>query len=317
VDREQEHLCELGRRLRALGYRFITPTPETHRRVVGRVGASSGNPLTDCFGWSQACERGALSGDLVGLLDAAGIAERDADGRIRSSVRFSSLENLLLAHSAYPTATAGSVFFGPDTYRFGRALLALARANPAFAPRTVFDIGAGTGAGGLLAAWLFRDVTRVVLSDVNPAALRLAEVNAALNNVPCAECVESDVLRSVDGDADLIISNPPYLVDPEHRQYRHGGGSWGCELSMRIVEESLDRLSPTGTLLLYTGAPVVGGIDMFLEAVRPLLERRTQRYRYEEIDPDVFGEELEHPPYDRADRIATVALTVTAEETKQ
>jgi hypothetical protein len=31
---------------------------------------------------------------------------------------------------------------------------------------------------------------------------------------------------------------------------------------------------------------------------------------YEEIDPDVFGEELEHPPYDRADRIAVVAVTI-------
>ena len=34
----------------------------------------------------------------------------------------------------------------------------------------------------------------------------------------------------------------------------------------------------------------------------------------EEIDPDVFGEELEHPPYDRADRIAAVAITVDHEE---
>jgi hypothetical protein len=34
------------------------------------------------------------------------------------------------------------------------------------------------------------------------------------------------------------------------------------------------------------------------------------RFSYEEIDPDVFGEELEHPPYDRVDRIAVVVATI-------
>jgi hypothetical protein len=36
------------------------------------------------------------------------------------------------------------------------------------------------------------------------------------------------------------------------------------------------------------------------------------RFSYEEIDPDVFGEELAYPPYDRADRIAVVAVTIEA-----
>jgi hypothetical protein len=34
------------------------------------------------------------------------------------------------------------------------------------------------------------------------------------------------------------------------------------------------------------------------------------RLAYTEIDPDVFGEELDRPPYDRADRIAVVGVTV-------
>jgi hypothetical protein len=51
---------------------------------------------------------------------------------------------------------------------------------------------------------------------------------------------------------------------------------------------------------------------MFFAAVRPRLESRNCKYTYEEIDPDVFGEELESAPYDQADRIAVVALTVHA-----
>ena len=45
--------------------------------------------------------------------------------------------------------------------------------------------------------------------------------------------------------------------------------------------------------------------------VRPLIERKLP-FSYEEIDPDVFGEVLERAPYDCADRIALVALTVNA-----
>ena len=94
--------------------------------------------------------------------------------------------------------------------------------------------------------------------------------------------------------------------------YRHGGGELGFDLSIRIVEDSIDRLYPGGRLFLYTGTPVIDGIDTFFEAVRPRLDARNCKYSYEEIDPDVFGEELDSAPYDRVDRIAVVALTVHA-----
>jgi hypothetical protein len=84
----------------------------------------------------------------------------------------------------------------------------------------------------------------------------------------------------------------------------------GFDLSLRIVDESLDRLYPGGRFLLYTGAPIVAGEDAFFEALRPRLDEGRFRYSYEEIDPDVFGEELQAAPYDEVDRIAAVVLTV-------
>jgi hypothetical protein len=48
------------------------------------------------------------------------------------------------------------------------------------------------------------------------------------------------------------------------------------------------------------------------EALRPILATRTCRATWSEIDPDVFGEELEASPYDRADRIAVIGLVVDA-----
>ena len=52
------------------------------------------------------------------------------------------------------------------------------------------------------------------------------------------------------------------------------------------------------------------GVDQFFAALRPHLEEQGRNYTYEEIDPDVFGEQLESAPYDRVDRIAVVALTI-------
>jgi hypothetical protein len=42
----------------------------------------------------------------------------------------------------------------------------------------------------------------------------------------------------------------------------------------------------------------------------PLLQLQTSQFSYEEIDPDVFGEELSRHAYLGADRIAAVGLTV-------
>jgi release factor glutamine methyltransferase len=206
------------------------------------------------------------------------------------------------------------VFFGPDTYRFCHAISLAARADPGFQPRRVFDIGAGSGAGGLHAARTFPSLSQILLSDINPRALCFARANAILNGLHHAQTCQSDILDSVEGDADLVISNPPYLVDPLHRSYRDGGGPWGDLLALRILKQALTRLPPQGRLLLYTGSPIVAGQDIFLAAAEPILKQAVRAYRYEEVDPDVFGEELQSPPYDQADRIAAVVLQVNGED---
>jgi methylase of polypeptide subunit release factors len=124
--------------------------------------------------------------------------------------------------------------------------------------------------------------------------------------------VLSDVFDGINEGGDLIISNPPYLVDRSARLYRHGGGEFGFDLSLRIVNDSIDRLYSGGRFFLYTGTPIIDGCDRFFEALRPQLETRRCEYSYEEIDPDVFGEELDSAPYDRVDRIAVVALIIQA-----
>ena len=109
---------------------------------------------------------------------------------------------------------------------------------------------------------------------------------------------------------DLIVSNPPYLRDGEARTYREGGGALGEGLSVRIVQEAVERLSPRGMLILYTGAPIVAGVDMLRASIEPWLRQRGLAFTYEELDPDVFGEELERPAYANVERIAVVGLKI-------
>lgn len=301
-------LLQLGRRLQADGYRFITPTPLTHQRVLDRAFGRQAQTLRDVFGWSRPFEPGLLSADEQLQLQRAGVLE-EGNGHLKSRVRWSSLDDLLFVHSAFPTDAADAVFFGPDTYRFAQLIHAHLQQNVAPIRRAV-DIGCGAGVGAIVIARARREA-EVLAVDINPAALRLTTINAALAEVANVSVETSDVLQDVDGQFDLIVANPPYMADPAERAYRHGGGAFGAQLSLRIVEQALNRLAPGGSLVLYTGVAMIDGHDPFLQALTPRLESPMFGWTYRELDPDVFGEELLTPGYQRVERIAVVALTVT------
>lgn len=304
-------LVTLVRFLAERGYGFVTATPLSHARVNARPGNAEARNLRDVFGWSRPFRPDLLPPPMLDLMRAGGVLA-EAGGMLRSLLRVSSLEGMLFLHSAFPTAEADAVFFGPDTYRFANAILAELERRQAPVRRAV-DIGCGAGPGGILVARARPDAA-VAMVDINGAALRLARVNAVLAGASNAEARHSDLLSGVEGEFDLVVANPPYLVDPAQRAYRHGGGDLGAGLSLAILDAALARLAPGGTLVLYTGAAVVKGEDPFRSAAEERLAGSGARWRYREMDPDVFGEELETPAYAGADRIAAVVLTVKRRE---
>src|SRR5690606_29046796 len=111
----------------------------------------------------------------------AAILEPFRDGW-RSRVRFSTLNNLLFVHSAYPTQAADAVFFGPDTYRFARAIgqYLAQRSRPVL--RAV-DVGCGAGPGAIVVAQACPEA-QVWALDINRAALAATTVNAMLAGTP-------------------------------------------------------------------------------------------------------------------------------------
>ncbi|MGD9966799.1 MAG: methyltransferase [Hyphomonadaceae bacterium] len=290
--------------LKARDYRFVTPTPATHARVVTRHDRA--RDLRGVFGWCL-----PFSGDVVGdemaeLMLQAGILEQRGQ-LFASTVRVSSLGTDLLLHSAYPTTRRDAVFFGPDSYRFAAFLRS---ELPRLGPRAhLVDIGTGAGAGAIAAARLLPDAY-FTLTDINPEALRLAAINwvmAHLGPVYFAVCdALPDALPEHAPPADCIIANPPYLADPDRRAYRDGGAMHGGELSLRWARLAAERLLPGGAFLLYTGSAIVDGEDELKVALLETLIDFDVYYR--EIDPDVFGEELSREDYADVDRIAVVGL---------
>ncbi|TFL13413.1 class I SAM-dependent methyltransferase [Pusillimonas caeni] len=309
LDDTERALVRLALAARERGYRFVTPTPATHERVNSRPGNRWAGDLRGILGWSRPFKAENLPGELFALMQQAQILD-SAEGGWRSRLRLSSLDGQLYWHSAYPTTEADAVFFGPDTYRFVQAIghyLGSCKTPIARA----FDIGCGTGAGALSIA-LARPAAQIWAGDINASALRLARINAAVAGADNMTVRHSDMLGGATGAFDLIVANPPYLNDSMQRAYRHGGGSHGQKLAAAMLAAALPRLAPGGTMLLYTGTAFVDGRDTFLEAARRVLDdgSHNRRWSYREMDPDVFGEELDSPAYRDAERIAAVVLQV-------
>lgn len=307
-DESKTALHALGSALKQRAYQFTTVTPLTHRRVNARPSSAWAHDLAGIFGWSRPFTEELPGAALLELMRAAGVLEGEP-GKLRATLRASTLGGQLYFHSAYPTDSADAVFFGPDTCRFVRAMRASMLVGGG-AVRRAADIGCGAGPGAVTIALAYPGA-EVLAVDINPAALVLTEVNARIAGAHNLKPVNSNLLNGVDGQFDLIVSNPPYLLDPEQRTYRHGGGDLGAALSIAIVDEAIARLAPGGTLMLYTGAAIVASADPFRMAVELRLSVAGLRWSYEELDPDVFGEELDDPAYAFAERIAAVWLCAT------
>ena len=305
--RQNTALLQLGMALKMRGYRHTAVTPATHALVNKRPGNEWATSVEDVLGWSRPFRADVVPAELMAFMREADIVKAQADGW-RCRVRASTMNGNLFFHSAYPTDDIDAVFFGPDTYRYVGAIdQYLGSASDPV--RRVADIGCGAGPGAIAVA-LHQPQAEVLAIDINDKALRLTAINAMLAGTDKVQSLHSNLLAATEGMFDLIIANPPYMVDPTRRAYRHGGGTLGEGLSLAIVDAAIQRLNPQGALLLYTGVAIEKGVDSFRAVAEKKLLDAGFQWSYREIDPDVFGEELvSNPVYSHAERIAAVVLT--------
>ncbi|MFY9290378.1 MAG: methyltransferase [Methylorubrum rhodinum] len=304
----EDALVALIERVQKTGYHFTTVTPASHARVNGRPDAAWARDLRDILGWTRPFHEEIVAPELLAAMRCARVVE-PVDGGLRATIRLSSLDGELFLHSAYPPSPMDAVFFGPDTKRFVSAVTAHLAERKAPIRRAV-DIGAGSGAAGIAVAKRAKGA-EVLLVDINPAALRAGRINARAAGVGNIVLQQSNLLREVEGHFDLIVSNPPFMIDRSGRTYRHGGGAYGEGLSLAVVEAAAERLAPGGSLVLFTGSVIVHGEDLFCDAALAVCAQAGLQVTYREFDPDAYSEELDDPAYAVADRIALVVLTAT------
>ena len=157
------------------------------------------------------------------------------------------------------------------------------------APRAkrILDIGCGSGA---IAVTLALETPATVFgSDISIGAVRVAAENARRldANVRFAVC---DLGQAFAGGFDLIVSNPPYVPEPdfdalqrEVRDYEPRvallGGPSGLDLYRRIVDDAPRLLSSGGMLIMELGFKTA-------DAVRSMFDAR---WREIDLAPDLAG----------------------------
>lgn len=94
----------------------------------------------------------------------------------------------------------------------------------------VFDVGTGSGVLAITAAKL--GATKVTAVDFDPVAVRVAQENIEVNHVnDIITTGQSDLLKNVDGKADVIIAN---II---------------ADIIIRLLDDIPSRLKPGGTMI--------------------------------------------------------------------
>ncbi|TMI80944.1 MAG: class I SAM-dependent methyltransferase [Bacillati bacterium ANGP1] len=138
---------------------------------------------------------------------------------------------LRLRDRALRFRTAPGVFARSSVDRGTRLLLEAADLGGA---RRILDLGCGYGAMGIVAAAVVPQA-RVVLVDINPRAVALAQENIALNRLANAEARCGDGCAPVAGEQfDLVLFNPPIRA--------------GRNVVLRLLGEAHACLRPGGRL---------------------------------------------------------------------
>jgi release factor glutamine methyltransferase len=126
----------------------------------------------------------------------------------------------------------------------------------------ILDVGTGSGAIAIALAHLLPN-SHVTAGDISPAALAVARRNAQRHGVDTRiTFLESDLLASVEGQFDVVVSNPPYVaetevLEPQVARYEpHSalyGGPTGLEIYQRLIPQAREHLRPGGWLLMEMG----------------------------------------------------------------
>lgn len=149
-------------------------------------------------------------------------------------------------------------------------------------PPRVIDVGTGSGAIVIALAKHFPNAEYFAV-DLSPQALAIAKENAAKHCLDDKiQFVQSDLLAGqADCAFDLIVSNPPYISEPEYAELPRDvkdhepklalvGGFKGDELVQKLTKQAQVSLKPGGRLLIEISPMLEAAVVAFLLAEEQL-----------------------------------------------
>lgn len=150
---------------------------------------------------------------------------------------------------------------------------------------TILDLGTGSGCIAVSLA-VHLPTARLVASDVEPAALELARINATRHGVEDRiEFRHSDLFAEIPEDFDLVVANLPYvstgekpLLQREVRDWEPAAalfaGADGLEYLEPVIRQAADHVWLAGHLLLEIGATQLAAVKGLLEVTGRFTEVR-------------------------------------------
>jgi methylase of polypeptide subunit release factors len=194
-------------------------------------------------------EARAALGELTDTLVDLGLLERCAGGGFASPFVLSLIDDLLIFSDDLSHGRDAVMGFGETTVELCGA------AFPKQNVQRVLDLGCGSGTAALLLAKRARASVGV---DINPRAIALSKINAAINGITNIEFRLGDLFAPVEGETfDLIVSQPPFVPRPAGlgaSDFLYGGPR-GDELALTLLSKLTPHLAPGGRALVVVEWP--------------------------------------------------------------